>query len=89
LVAAAAFGALGFLPAVVVYSLLEGRESAGRRRALRPTIAVAYTLSATASVLHVWAAVAGHAVPSRPALWLLTLGFTALTAWLLIASRHR
>ena len=89
LVAAAAFGALGFLPAVVVHSLLEGRESVGRRRALRPTIAVAYALSATASVLHASAAVVGQAVPSRPALWLLTLGFTALTAWLLIASRHQ
>jgi hypothetical protein len=40
-VVAVAFGELGFLPAVVVHSLLEGRETAVRRRFIRPAIALA------------------------------------------------
>src|SRR5688572_22320667 len=56
-----AFSALGFLPAVVVHSVLtrglEGRPSRGAR----VTIAVAYLLSATAAMMHIRTAVE-HAV---------------------------
>jgi two-component system, LytTR family, sensor kinase len=89
LLVAIAFGALGFLPAVVVHSLLEGRETAAGRRVTRLTIGASYGLSAAATVLHVLAALEGAAAPSRPALWLLTAGFTAITASLLLLTRNQ
>ena len=89
IVVALAFSALGFLPAVVVHSLLEGRETAAGRRFIPPLIGLAYALSGTAAILHVMAALEGIAVPSRPALWLLTGGFTALTALLLLVTRDQ
>jgi len=89
LVVALAFGALGFLPAVVVHSLLEGRETAAERRTIRPAIAGAYALSAVATALQFLAAIEGQRMPSRPALWLLTGGFTALTLLLLIVTRRQ
>jgi two-component system LytT family sensor kinase len=89
LVVALAFGALGFLPAVVVHSLLEGRETAAERRVIRPAIAAAYALSSVAAAMQLVAALEGHRMPSRPALWLLTGGFTALTALLLLVTRHQ
>jgi two-component system LytT family sensor kinase len=88
-VVAIAFGALGFLPAVVVHSLLEGRETAVRRRFIRPVIAFAYALSAIAALLHVASALRGLAVPSPPALWLSTAGFGALAMALLFATRRQ
>ncbi len=88
IVAAGAFAALGCLPAVVVHSLLEGREAAGGR-ATRLMIATAYGLSAAAAILHVSAALHGAGVPSRPALWLETGGFSTLTAMLLMMTRHQ
>jgi two-component system LytT family sensor kinase len=84
-----AFSALGFLPAVVVHSLLEGRETAAGRRLSRLTIATAYSLSAAAAAMLVSTALEGSAAPSRPALWLLTGGFTVLTAVLLLITREQ
>ncbi len=86
---AVAFGALGCLPAVVVHALIEGRETAGGRRVMRAVIVVAYGLSLTAAVMHLLAAARGEPVPSRPALWLLTAGFTAVTVSLLVATRRQ
>lgn len=88
-VVAVAFSALGLLPAVVVHSLLEGRETAAVCAFIRPAIGVAYGLSGTAALLHAGAAMRGLAVPSRPALWLLTGGFTVLTASLLLVTRQQ
>jgi len=88
-IVAIAFSALGCLPAVVVHALLEGRETAAGRAATRAVIAAAYLLSAVAALLHVAAAIGGRPVPSRPALWLLTGGFTALTALLLLLTRRQ
>ncbi len=88
-VVAVAFSALGYLPAVVVHALLQGRETAAGRRATRSVIAAAYSLSSVAAALQVGAAVAGRIVPSRPALWLLTAGFTALTGLLLLLTRRQ
>lgn len=87
LLVALAFSALGCLPAVVVHSLLEGRETAAGRQATRAVIGIAYALSATAALLQIGAALDRAAVPSRPALWLLTGGFTGLTALLLVLTR--
>lgn len=84
-----AFSALGCLPAVVVHSLLEGREVAAGRVVTRVAITAAYSLSVIAAVMHGAAAIAGDAVPSRPALWLLTGGFTTLLASLLFVTRRQ
>jgi hypothetical protein len=86
-IVAFAFSALGFLPAVVVHSLLEGRETVVGRRFIQVTIGVAYSLSAIAAALNIAAALQRATVPSKPALWLLTVGFTALTAVLLVVTR--
>jgi two-component system LytT family sensor kinase len=80
------FSALGFLPAVVVHSLFEGSETLAGRRVVRSAIAAAYCLSGTAAALHVVAAVRGLPVPSGVALWVLTVGFTTLTAVLLFVT---
>ncbi len=83
------FAALGGLPAVVVHSLLEGRETAARRSLIRTIIASAYGLTVVAAVMHVAAALDGRPVPSRAALWVLTGGFTVLTAALLLMTRRQ
>jgi two-component system LytT family sensor kinase len=88
-IVALAFGALGGLPAVVVHSLLEGRETVAGRRVTQAVIASAYALSLVAAVMQLAAALDGHAVPSRAALWLLTGGFTVLTAALLLMTRRQ
>jgi two-component system LytT family sensor kinase len=89
LLMAAAFTALGFLPAVVVHSLL--RTGAGWRRrpaALAMTI-VAYGLSAMAGTLHFQQAIVRGAAPSQWALRVLTIGFAALTVALLFIVRRQ
>jgi hypothetical protein len=71
-IAVCAFSALGFLPAVVVHSVLRGPDAAnGVRRALRM---IAYGASSMAAMLQVEAALAGHTIPS-------VLGFDLLTAF--------
>jgi two-component system, LytTR family, sensor kinase len=77
-----AFTALGFLPAVVVHSVLR-RGEAMHGRSLWLTI-IAYSLSAVASALHVVNAVASQPVPSHVALHLLTIGFGGLIVLLLV-----
>jgi two-component system LytT family sensor kinase len=86
---AIAFSALGCLPAIVVHALLEGRETAAGRTAKTAVIATAYALSGTAAVLNVSAALNAHPVPSRLALWVLTAGFTGLTALLFLLTRSQ
>jgi len=89
LLMAAAFTALGFLPAVVVHSLL--RTGAGWRRrpaALVMTI-VAYGLSATAGALHFQQASVRGIAPSQWALRILTIGFAASTVALLFVVRRQ
>jgi two-component system, LytTR family, sensor kinase len=86
---AVAFSALGFLPAVVVHALLEGRETAAGQRFTRGVILIAYTLSGSAAIMHTVAAFRGDPVPARPALWLLTAGFTVVTALLLFVTRRQ
>jgi two-component system LytT family sensor kinase len=89
IVVAIAFGALGFLPAVVVHSLLEGPETDAGPRVVRPAIGGAYALSSIAAAMHGALALQGHLGPSRPALWVLTGGFSTLTLFLLVVTRQQ
>ncbi|MBS1808990.1 MAG: histidine kinase [Acidobacteria bacterium] len=82
-----AFTALGFLPAVVVHSVLRSGETM-RGRSLGLTWA-AYGLSAVASALHFVNVVTAQQVPSHVALHLLTFGFTALIVLLLLLTLKR
>jgi signal transduction histidine kinase len=79
--------ALGFLPAVVVHSVLRGRHG-GLRGAGRIGLAgVAYGVSAVASVMHFQSAATGGPVPSALAMRLLTYTFIALIAPLAFATK--
>lgn len=85
---AAVFTALGFLPAVVVHSVLRAEAGLARRRGAQLITAAAYALSTTACLLHFYAAATNHETPSPPALRALTFGFSALTIALLIYARR-
>ncbi len=86
----ASFTALGFLPAVVVHSVLARREEPGLVSiSARLTIAAAYAFSVTASLMHVASAMRGHTVPSSTALNVLTAGFALLMVALLVTTRRR
>lgn len=75
---AAAFAALGFLPAVVVHSSLQGQE----RRSSRMLVSAAYALSAAGALLQLRAAFAHQDIPSSLALTMLTAGYIAVIALL-------
>jgi two-component system LytT family sensor kinase len=75
--AAIGFGALGFLPAVVVHSVLRG-ESGRLRQTRRLIAALAYAISGVAAILHFTSAWSGEAVPSAVGMRLLTYTFVAL-----------
>jgi two-component system LytT family sensor kinase len=85
-----AVGALGFLPAVVVHSVLAPLPAAhdGLRPATaRPVtawIAAAYALSVAAALVQAIAAGSGAPLPAPAGLWLLTGGFVALVTALLV-----
>lgn len=86
---AAAFTALGFLPAVVVHSLLRQREGLRARPAALGMTIIAYALSATAGALHLQQAIAYRFAPSHWALHMLTIGFLGLIVALLIYTRRQ
>src|SRR5262245_55187435 len=88
LVGAAAFTALGFLPAVVVHSVLRSGDAWRRPMAMGMLIA-AYSFSAAASALHFYQAFMRQSTPSHWALHILTAGFSALIIALLAATRGR
>ncbi len=88
LLGAAAFTALGFLPAVVVHSVLRSGEAWRHPMAMVMLIA-AYSLSATASALHLYQAFSLGSAPSHWALHILTIGFAALILALLVITRGR
>ena len=75
--AAIGFGALGFLPAVVVHSVLRG-ESGRLRQTRRLVAALAYAISGVAAILHFTSAWSGGPVPSPAGMRLLTYTFIAL-----------
>src|SRR5262247_1893682 len=88
LVGAAAFAALGFLPAVVVHSVLRSGD-AWRRPMTMGMLIAAYSFSAAASTLHFHQAITRQSTPSHWALHILTAGFSALIIALLAATRGR
>jgi two-component system LytT family sensor kinase len=85
--AAAGFGALGFLPAVVVHSVLRGDRHGVRGTVKRSLAMVAYAVSGIAAVLHLHAAFTDGAVPSALGMRLLTYTFVALVLPLAAVTR--
>jgi two-component system, LytTR family, sensor kinase len=82
------FSALGFLPAVVVQSVLRGgAPEGGHRSARRSIVLVAYAASTIAALLHVYAAWRGDPVPSSFAMRLLTYSFVGLVVPLALVTR--
>lgn len=85
--AAIGFGALGFLPAVVVHSVLRGERHAVRGVVKQLLATVAYGVSAIAAALHLQAVWTGGAVPASLGMRLLTYTFIALVVPLAAVTR--
>jgi len=84
-IAVCGFSALGFLPAVVVHSVLRGTGATGGvRRWLRT---IAYGASSMAAMLQAEAALAGHAIPSVVGFKLLTFFFIGALVPLALLTR--
>jgi signal transduction histidine kinase len=81
------YTALGFLPAVVVHSVLRGARSTDRRWALFSIAVVAYGLSSVAAVSHMVAWRTTGLVPSAFAMRLLTYGYVLIVVPLAVARR--
>jgi signal transduction histidine kinase len=75
---AVGFSALGFLPAVVVHSVLRGRRASFGDGARRALMVIAYGVSGVAAALHFRSAWIGAPVPSALAMRTLTYTFVAL-----------
>jgi len=88
LLSAISFTALGFLPAVVVQSVLLGRLSQTETQVSRAISIAAYCLSTTAGALHFYTAITAGSSPSLWALRLLTFGYVGLLAALFLATRR-
>jgi two-component system, LytTR family, sensor kinase len=80
LITAIGCGALGFLPAVVVHSVLRGERDLPQSSGKRVVSIAAYAVSAGAAALQFAAAGEGEPVPSPAAMRLLTYAFVALVA---------
>jgi hypothetical protein len=89
LLIATAYSALGFLPAVVVHSVLRSQSEARFRRTAAVIIGAAYIVSAIAETLMFWNALHGGAVPSAAALQMLTWFYLALTIPIFLLTRRR
>ncbi len=83
------FCCLGFLPAVVVHSVLRGERDQGWTWQKRAIAVTAYAVSALAAVLHIRAAWLGGPLPSTPAMRLLTYTFVALVVPLFAVTRRQ
>ncbi|MEP6915671.1 MAG: histidine kinase [Acidobacteriota bacterium] len=88
-VAAVGFSALGFLPAVVVHSVLRGDRDGVRGRSKTALAAVAYSVAAVAAVLHIRAVWTGGAVPAAAGMRLLTYTFILLVLPLAVVTRRQ
>ena len=86
-VAAVGFSALGFLPAVVVHSVLRGTHTGARGWVTRTLVVAAYVASILAAVLHLLAAWASDPVPSGLGMRLLTYSFIGLVVPLAAVTR--
>jgi hypothetical protein len=89
LLSAISFTALGFLPAVVVQSVLLGRLSQTETQVSRAISIAAYCLSTTAGALHFCSVITLGVSPSLWALRLLTFGYVGLLAALFLATRRQ
>lgn len=87
--AALGFVALGFLPAVVVHSVVRGERGARPRRISVGLPALAYAASASAAVLQVLELWALRPVPSAMAMRLLTWSFIGLMVPLALVTRRQ
>src|SRR5437667_9349260 len=85
IVLAAAFGALCFLPAVVVHSAVRAAEKVNPRETL--VVVPAYALSVLATIMHFYSAVVTGSAPSQLALRGVTVGFAVLLGALLVGTR--
>jgi two-component system, LytTR family, sensor kinase len=85
-IVALAFTCLGFLPAVVVHSAV---QSAGKRTIGKWLVALAYSLSTAAGALQLFDASRGEPLPSRTALYILTVGFCVLVGALVLYTRRQ
>jgi signal transduction histidine kinase len=83
---AAAFGALCFLPAVVIHSALRAGEKVTRQQNML-IAGPAYAMSGIATIMHFYSAIDSGTVPSQLALQGVTVGFGALLIALLVISR--
>src|SRR5438105_2669943 len=81
------FSALGFLPAVVVHSVLRGRRERMRGAAGRTLTFLAYSVSAIAAGMHFQSAWTAGPVPSVLGMRLLTYTFVALIVPLAVATK--
>jgi two-component sensor histidine kinase len=88
---AAGYSALGFLPAVVVQSVLRDDRERARvaSRPKRTIVYAAYTVSAIAATLHARAAWVGDALPSPLGMRLLTYAFIGLAVPLAAVTRRQ
>jgi two-component system, LytTR family, sensor kinase len=86
---AVGFAALGFLPAVVVHSVLRDERHAVRGGLKRLLAAIAYAVSAVAAALHAYAAATAAPVPAPVGMRLLTYTFVALVVPLVGVTRGR
>jgi anti-sigma regulatory factor (Ser/Thr protein kinase) len=85
---AAGFGALGFLPAVVVHSVLRGARRGIGETIKQALVTTAYSVSTAAALLHLHAAAWTHQlVPSAAGMQLLTYTFIALVVPLATVTR--
>src|SRR5260221_944096 len=86
---ASGYGALGFLPAVVVQSVLRGERDRVTGLPKQVVAFIAYGVSATAALLHVRSAWMGAPLPSPLGMRLLTYTFIALVIPLAAVTRGR
>ncbi len=84
---AVSYTALGFLPAVVVHSVLKGNERNEDRGVGRWITFAAYSLSAIAGALHVYSSLVFKDSPSLAGLRTLTVGYLILIVALFLTSR--
>src|ERR1700738_1937096 len=89
LLGALGFCALGFLPAVVVHSVLRGKREGVRGPARRALALIAYAGSAVAAAMQLSSGSTGGAVPSVLGMRLLTYTFVALIVPLAAATRGK
>jgi two-component system, LytTR family, sensor kinase len=85
---ATAYSALGFLPAVVVHTVLRSQSREQTRGAARVFIVVAYSVSTIAETILFWSARHGVA-PAPSALQMLTWSYALLTVPILLLTAQR